>query len=107
MRHRLIPTAVLGLLCTFWFVDHRVMSTKIATLNGTSEAQIEILAQRVADLETIQRSATAKADSLAIVKAINDATSSIPAKPASQLALKTMKNVAVKAKITSIEGLLQ
>ena len=107
MRHRLIPTAVLGLLCTFWFVDHRFMSTKIATLNGTSESQIERLAQRVADLETIQRSATAKADSLAIARTINDATSSIPAKPTSPLPLKVMKNVAVKARITSIEGLLQ
>ena len=107
MRNRLIPTAVLGLLCTFWFVDHRFMSTKIATLNATSESQIDRLVQRVADLETIQRSAAAKADSLAIARTINDATASISAKPAAPLALKAMKNVAVKARITSIEGLLQ
>ena len=106
MRHRLIPTLVFGLLCGLWFVDHRLMSTKIAALSGTSGSQIELLAQRVADLETIQRTATVHADSLAIAKTINDATASIPAKAPPMPTLKAMKNVAVKAKATTIGELL-
>ena len=106
MHRHIIPTAILGLLCAFWFVDHRFMSAKIAALNGTSESQIDLLAQRVADLEGTQRAATAKGDSQTIAKVISDTTSSIPARAGSALPLKSMKNVAVKAKVTSIDGLL-
>ncbi len=107
---RLIPTAVIGLICTIWFVDHRMMSTKTPSSNGVADVQT-LPTNRPSD-ETVQKIAVTRVDAAALDKTIAEMTATIPSKPTTtkpfqRLVLKTMKNVAVRPEPTSIGGLLR
>ena len=82
------------------------MSAKIGTLSATIEtaSKAPVVAELTPDVDAKLRQAQPKSDLIA--KALTDVTASIPVTTQPKPALHKMKNVAVKARPTSIDGLL-